>query len=100
MTEYLLFGMPRRHGKALIQDIIQSIMSYNASVIEGKLLELMNTGCECGNKNPEEFTLIYCENEFKHILCEKCKKHHHVEGILTKDMIYEKLNCTTETPTI
>lgn len=47
-------------------------------LIEMKCEELINTGCECGNKNINNFTLCYFDNEFGYILCEKCKTKHYV----------------------
>ena len=69
------------------QNFIQKILKHNASKIEEKLQELTSNGCECGNK--KDFTLIYCEQDFKYIQCEHCRRHHYVPEVYTSDHIDE-----------
>ena len=49
--------------------------------IERKLEELLDTGCECGNKWINNFTLVYCENDFQYVQCEKCKRKHYLKTL-------------------
>lgn len=46
--------------------------------IERKLEDLIENGCECGNKWISNFTLVYCEDDFQYVQCEKCKRRHYV----------------------
>ena len=89
MSEKILYGSIPRCGKTLlfeiIQDISEAIMRHNASKIEKKLQELTSNGCECGNR--KDFTLIYCEQDFKYIRCEHCRRPHYVPEVYTSDHI-------------
>lgn len=89
MSERILYGCPPRCGKTILQETIQniseSIVKHNYSKIEEKLQELTSNGCECGNK--KDFTLIYCEQDFKYIQCEHCRRHHYVLEVYTSEHI-------------
>ena len=67
-----------------IYEYIEFIFLEKCKNIENYLIKLLENGCKCGNKNIKKFTLIYCENEFKYILCECCKRKHYV---FNKEMI-------------
>lgn len=87
MSERILYGSLPRYGKTLLSETIQNIseliIRHNASKIEEKLQELTSNGCECGNK--KDFTLIYCEWDFKYIQCEHCRRPHYVPEVYTSD---------------
>ena len=92
MSEKILWGSPSKFGKSLlgehIQNLTESIVKHNNSKIEEKLQELTLNGCDCGNK--KDFTVIYCEQDFKYIRCDHCRRHHCVPEVYTHDYI-EKL---------
>lgn len=87
MSERILYGCPPRCGKTLLQETIQnickSIVKHNDEKIEEKLQELTSNGCECGNK--KDFTVIYCEQDFHHIRCDHCRRHHYVPEVYTSE---------------
>lgn len=74
-------GAPPRSGKSI--RAAELIVKYNASKIEEKLQELTSNGCECGNK--KDFTLIYCEQDFKYIQCDLCRRPHYVPEVYTSE---------------
>ena len=92
MSERIVYGCTPRCGKSIlletIQNISKSIVKHNAEKIEEKLQELTLNGCDCGNK--KDFTVIYCEQDFKYIRCDHCRRHHCVPEVYTHDYI-EKL---------
>lgn len=64
-----------------IYDFIEFLILEEQRILENFLKNLLDKGCECGNRNIKNFTLIYCEHKFKYVLCECCKRKHYVKGV-------------------
>lgn len=66
----------------ICDDLVWKIINAEALKMENALRQLLREGCDCGNRNLENFVLIYEDNKFKYVLCKCCKKRHYVEGVV------------------
>ena len=72
-------------NKSRLNGVVKKFLTQRGlekgELIERKCEELIENGCECGNKWINDFTLVYCEGDFQYIQCEKCKRKHYLKTL-------------------